>query len=233
MISKAGFVASALSLTAITFVGCAEQSEPAPVMASHEHGHDEHEHAETLPEVLGELTELRDTVRDAFAKDDGEAAHGPLHDVGHVLEEVSELAGEAHLSDEAIATIESNVEILLDAFGAVDKGMHSEDEGSAYSEVSDKIDTAIAAIAAAAAPALQDDDGHEHGDHDEHGEHDGHKDGDHDEKHDDDHDKSKGHDHDDDDKHGDKHDDDDHEDDDDDDHKAGEKAESSESDTKE
>ncbi|MCP4787837.1 MAG: hypothetical protein GY903_02335 [Fuerstiella sp.] len=190
MISKAGFIASAFSLTAIMFVGCAEQSEPAPVMASHEHGHEEHgehEHPETLAEALGELTELRDTVRDAFAKEDGEAAHGPLHDVGHVLEEVSELAGDAHLSDEAKATIESNVEILLDAFGAVDKGMHSEDEGSAYSDVSEKIDAAIAAINAAAGPALEDEHGHdEHGDHD-----DGHED---DEEHDDDHDETEGHD---------------------------------------
>ncbi|MEO2019117.1 MAG: hypothetical protein ABGZ53_32640 [Fuerstiella sp.] len=227
MISKAGFVASAFSLTAITFVGCAEQSEPAPVMASHDHGHEghgEHEHAETLPEVLGELTELRDTVRDAFAKDDGDAAHGSLHDVGHVLEEVSELAGEAHLSDEAKATIESNVEILLDAFGAVDKGMHSKDEGSAYSEVSKKIDAAIAAITAAAGPALEDEHGHDEHGHDEgeHGDHDdGHEEGDHDEKHDDDHDEAKGHDHDADGEH--EEDDDEH----------SEKAESGRSDTKE
>ena len=211
MISKAGLVASALSLTAFVFVGCAEQTEPAPVMASHEHEHEhEHEHPETLAGALSELTELRDTVRDAFAKEDGEAAHGPLHDVGHILEEVSELAGEAHLSDEAKATIESNVETLLDAFGAVDKSMHSEDEGSDYSDVSEKIDAAITAITAAAGPALDDDHGHGdhgHGDHDEdghedhdedgdheHGDHDDHEDGDHDEKHDDDHDKTEGHD---------------------------------------
>jgi hypothetical protein len=210
MISKAGLVASVFSLTALVFIGCAEQSDPAPVMASHEDEHEHgHEHAETLTEALSELTELRDTVRDAFAKEDGDAAHGPLHDVGHLLEEVSELADEADLSDEATATIESNIETLLDAFGAVDKSMHSEDEGSSYSEVSEKIDAAIAAITAAAGPALEDDDheGHEHGDHDEdghedhdedgdhkHGDHDGHEDGDHDEKHGDDHDKTEGHD---------------------------------------
>jgi hypothetical protein len=225
MISNAGLVASAFSLSVVVFVGCAEQSEPAPVMASHEHEHEHgHEHAETLGGALHELTELRDTVRDAFAKDDGEAAHGPLHDVGHLLEEVSELAGESHLSDEAKATIESNVEALLDAFGAVDKSMHSEDEGSAYSEVSEKIDAAITAITAAAGPALKDDDehGHEHGDHDEdgghkHDDHGDHEDGDHDEKHDDDHDEVEVEDH----------------DDDDDNDKAGEKSESSKSDTEE
>lgn len=207
MISKAGLAVSALSLTAFVFVGCAEQTEPTPVMTSHDHDHGhEHEHPETLAGALSELTELRDTVRDAFAKDDGDAAHGPLHDVGHILEEVSELAGDANLSDEAIATIESNVETLLDAFGAVDKSMHSEDEGSDYSEVSEKIDAAITAIMAAAGPALEDDDHHghdddEHGDHDEDGhedhdedgDHDDHEDGDHDEKHDDD-DKTEGHD---------------------------------------
>ena len=205
MISKAGLVASAFSLAAFVFVGCAEQSEPAPVMASHEHEHEhEHEHPETLGGALSELTELRDTVRDAFAKDDGDAAHGPLHDVGHLLEEVSELADHAHLSDEAKDTIESNVETLLDAFGAVDKSMHSDDEGSAYSEVSEKIDAAIGAIREAAGPALEDDDEHGHE----------HDDGDHDEKHDDDHEEGEGH-------------------DDDDDHETDKKSESGKSDTEE
>ena len=205
MISKAGLVASAFSLAAFVFVGCAEQSEPAPVMASHDHEHEhEHEHPETLGGALSELTELRDTVRDAFAKDDGDAAHGPLHDVGPLLEEVSELADHAHLSDEAKDTIESNVETLLDAFGAVDKSMHSDDEGSAYSEVSEKIDAAIGAIREAAGPALEDDDEHGHE----------HDDGDHDEKHDDDHEEGEGH-------------------DDDDDHETDKKSESGKSDTEE
>ena len=121
----------------------------------HNHG-DDHNHPETLDEGLKELVALRDTVRDAFAKNDTETAHGPLHDVGHLLEDITGLIEKRGLSDEAIATAKQNIETLFDSFGAVDKTMHGK-EGSTYNEVSAKIDAAIQALqsltAATAAPA--------------------------------------------------------------------------------
>lgn len=175
--------------------GCDNGPEPMPIPvmvddhAGHDHGHGDAGHPETLGEALHLLTNLRDTVRDAFAKNDSEAAHGPLHDVGHLVDEVSELAGKAEISDEAKAAIDSSCEVLMDSFGAVDKKMHSEDEGSDYSEVSEKIDAALAAIVAAAGAAGEHEHHDEHGDHEEgHHDHDDadHKEGEH-EGHDDDH----------------------------------------------
>ena len=197
-----GFV-SALSLTLI-MAGCAQedsQNSGIPVMTEdldHAHAHAHDGHPETLGDAVHALTDLRDTVRDAFADGDTEAAHGPLHDVGRVLEHVSKLAGEADLSDEAKATVETNVEALLEAFGAVDRRMHTDDDskGSDYKDVSESIDAAISAITEAAGAAAEahahdhDKDGdHEHGDHDK--DHDGdhkHDDGDHKDKAHDDHD---------------------------------------------
>ena len=200
-----GFV-SVLSLSLIVS-GCApddNQNTGVPVMTdglehNHGHSHGGGGHPETLGDAIHALTELRDTVRDAFANNDTETAHGPLHDVGHLLEEVSELGGEADLSEEAKATIETNVEALLDAFGAVDRKMHSgdESEGSDYKDVSEKIDAAIAAITEAAGPAISEHSDEGHDDEDGHHEH-----------HDDDHDHKEEH-----------HDDDDH------DHEDGEKKE--------
>jgi Spy/CpxP family protein refolding chaperone len=175
---------AAIFSIAVVVCGCApsaDQNAGIPVMTDgldhgHDHGHAHGGHPETLAAALHELEETRDTVRDAFAKDDSEAAHGPLHDVGHLLGEVGELAEKAELSAEAKSTIKANVDTLMDSFGAVDKKMHSADgsEGSDYKDVAEKIDAAIAAMTTAAGPVLNEDEhaGHDHGDHD-------HKEGDH------------------------------------------------------
>lgn len=123
----------------------------------HRHG-DDHNHPESLEDGLKELATLRDTVRDAFAKNDTETAHGPLHDVGHLLEDITALTAKRGLSDEAIATAKQNIETLFDSFGAVDKTMHGK-EGSTYDEVSAEIDAAIQALqaltSATTAPAAE------------------------------------------------------------------------------
>ena len=130
----------------------------------HEHGNEAHEHhLETYALALAELTSLRDTTRDAFAKNDLDAAHEPLHEVGHVLDEIPKLAEKEGISGEALGNLKAAVKTLFDAFGDVDKTMHGQD-GSKYSDVSAKIDDAVkvltdlapkpqAAGEAAAAPA--------------------------------------------------------------------------------
>jgi len=115
--------------------------------ADHEDDHAHHEHPKSLDEGLKELVALRDTVRDAFANNDTETAHGPLHDVGHLLEDITGLIEKSGLSDEAVAAAKQDIETLFDSFGAVDKTMHGQ-EGSTYSEVSAKIDAAIHSLQA-------------------------------------------------------------------------------------
>lgn len=178
----AGFTAALLFT--FTFIGC--EDAPLPDSPVVEMGHEDHgghtghgdEHPETFAEAYGQLCKLRDTVSKAFADKNSEAAHGPLHEVGHLLEEVSELGGKSDLSDDAKQVIETNVEKLLDAFGAVDKRMHDAETGKDYSEVSEDINAAIKAIADAAGE-LAAHVGHHDGDaHDEtHAADDGHADG--------------------------------------------------------
>ena len=181
MRSQVFSIACLLSLTVLVG-GCApDNSADTPVMQDshdHDHGHG-HAHPETLADAFHALEELRDTVRDAFAENDTETAHGPLHDVGHLLGTLDSLAGKSELSDEAKAEISKNVETLMNAFGDVDEKMHNSEKGVEYSEVSEKIDAALDAIEAAAGDALDHDhdDDHDHEDHDdhdddEHGEHD-------------------------------------------------------------
>lgn len=190
------FRIAGLACFALCLAGCANEEEaPLPVMADGHEGHDHggHEHAETVGEAFHQLTELHTTVKTAFAADDADAAHGPLHDVGHILDELTELANESELSAEAKATVAAQVEILMDSYGDVDKTMHGK-EGSEYSEVSDKVDGAMAALKTALGELAEHDGHHDHdgedhdhaeGDHDDH-DHDhkegGHDDHDHDDK---------------------------------------------------
>ena len=139
-------LASLALLSAVLVPGC-QDAPPAPVADTHEHG-EGHHHPETLADALTELTELRDTIRDAFAADDTDKAHDPLHEVGHIIEVVQELAEKEKLPEDRLAIVKSSTEELFNAFGDVDKTMHG-GEGSTYKDVSEKIDAAMVALKAA------------------------------------------------------------------------------------
>ena len=108
--------------------------------AEHDHGHS---HAPaTSGEGLAEVTSLRNTIRDAFAANDMDTAHDPLHEVGDVLLAIPELAKKENVEAEKLASIQKAVDTLMDAFGRVDKTMHGQ-EGSTYAEESATIDAAV------------------------------------------------------------------------------------------
>lgn len=140
-----------LTLSLLVGSGCGETAKNAPATSSQNHGHDhaEHDHGpESLKDALAELTSLRNTIRDSFAKNDQDAAHGPLHEVGAILEAIPELAKKESVSAENQAAIETAVKTLMDAFGNVDKTMHGQ-EGSTYSEESATIDATLATLSQA------------------------------------------------------------------------------------
>ncbi len=131
--------------------GCSEpaQNDPAASSQNHGHDHEEHDHGpESLKDALAELRLLRNTIRDSFAKNDQDAAHGPLHEVGAILEAIPELAKKEKVSAENQAAIETAANTLMDAFGNVDKTMHGQ-EGSTYTEESATIDSTLTALSAA------------------------------------------------------------------------------------
>ena len=107
-----------------------------------EEGHDEHDHDfESLADAAKEIASLRDVIRDGFAADKVDDAHGPLHHIGEVLEAAEKLVAKIEDEDQKKAASEA-IETLFDSFGAVDQGLHDK-EGKKYDEVSDAIDAAI------------------------------------------------------------------------------------------
>lgn len=140
-----------IAMLSLTLIGCGDRTaddattrDDAPPVAigDLEQDMDHHEHPETYAEAVAELDAMRTQISQAFAANDIEAADGPIHEVGHVLEDVVELAREEAFSDEAVAEINAAVETLFDAFGRVDEKIHG-GEGATYDEVQPEIDSAF------------------------------------------------------------------------------------------
>lgn len=149
-------------------VGCGPSpSDPAGGTAAksdhdheHDHGHD-HDHggsakpaggaeggaksavkAENYADAIRQLTEMHGKMKTAFGKKDIDAAHGPLHDVGHVLELIPALAAKETQDETVLASIRKPVDELFDHYSKVDEKLHGE-SGVTYEEVSSQIDAAL------------------------------------------------------------------------------------------
>lgn len=137
-------------------VGCdggAAVTKATPAGSSPVATQDDHDHAApaTFADAVKQLVSIRDTIKSAFAKNDAEAAHGPLHDVGHVLEAMNKLMDAASLDEKQKETAKTSVELLFANYGKVDSLMHG-DKGEKYEDVAVKIDEAVKALEGLVAP---------------------------------------------------------------------------------
>ncbi|MEX0689488.1 MAG: hypothetical protein WD072_12590, partial [Pirellulales bacterium] len=112
---------------------------------AHGHGHaavDDHDHDHDHPaaspkpgaaapgsfaDALARIIELDSRIRA-----DPEAAHGDLHAIGHLLEELPGLAQTAGVPLDA-AAVKRSAGILFEAFSRIDDKLHGQ-EGSTYAE---------------------------------------------------------------------------------------------------
>lgn len=112
----------------------------------HDHGHIDQF---TFREIAEKLIDMDGQIRNGLASDDEHAAHEPLHEVGHVLENLSNLARNEGLSKDVVEAVEQAKEDLFTAFGNIDKTFHGE-EGSTYDEESSVIQSALSVVKDAA-----------------------------------------------------------------------------------
>ena len=117
--------------------------------AGHDHEHTDHQEQMTFEAAVEKLVSMGDTIKQGFASGDTGAAHGPLHQVGHVLETISKLADAEDLSSEQLLAVKAATEKLFDAYGNIDKTMHG-GEGSTYEDEADGIQEAMIALKEAA-----------------------------------------------------------------------------------
>lgn len=126
------------------------------------HGHDEHEgHAHEqagaggLPadfaSAVAELRPMYEVIRNALQAGDRDKADRPLHQVGHVLESLPELAGKAGLGGPELAIAKSASTTMFEAYGKIDEAIHAGQQPD-YKSVAAALDKAIAELSELANP---------------------------------------------------------------------------------
>lgn len=123
-----------------------DHHDHAPDPHAHDHHHD-HSHPQDFPAAVAALRELYETIRDAFQANDPDKAHGPLHHVGHVIEDLSGLAAKAGLGEEELATVKSAAETMFEAYGRLDEAMHTGKKPD-YAAEADSLEKAMADLQA-------------------------------------------------------------------------------------
>lgn len=108
----------------------------------HEHGHGEDGHPESLDQAVGQIKEMGGKITTAFANGTPDDAHDELHEIGHVIECLPELAKKANLSGEQKKSVAEITESLMDAFGELDGTLHGGKEVN-VDEISKKISAQI------------------------------------------------------------------------------------------
>ena len=156
---------SLLSVCLVGFTGCGDSSD---MKSADNHGeHEDHDHGDHIdakdaglstddlvsldqPEVsenfddaFGQLSEIVDTISAGLEKGNIDEAHGPLHDIGALLEGVSESAKKSSMPDAAKQAIAKSIDQLFDDFGAIDHKLHNSEKGKDYADVADSIKAAM------------------------------------------------------------------------------------------
>lgn len=128
------FLACMVALASFATIGCKPTNTAKPPVAAdsghnhdHDHGHD-HKHIETLPAFMTELTETYAKIKTAMEKGDTEAAHGPLHTVGDLLDlergDIVGLLKKSSLDDDAKGKVTAALTKVFDEFGKLDNQFH-------------------------------------------------------------------------------------------------------------
>jgi Spy/CpxP family protein refolding chaperone len=148
--SRSHTLLGVLSATSVFILGCAPAAPTAapksPTQASHGHDHGGHGHEapKNFAEAVAAAKHMRDEIRDAFAKDDPNAAHDQLHEIGHLLEGLPTFAKSAGLDDAGVATVKEQAEKAFACFEKIDRAMHG--KGKPKYEEGAIIDAALDAI---------------------------------------------------------------------------------------
>lgn len=115
---------------------------------THDHGKEEagHDHSNlSLTDAAKEIVTLQTAIAEAFAANDPDKAHDPLHEIGHIILVLEDAGKKASLNEADSAELKATKDALMDAFSKVDGAMHGEGE-TKYSDVSEQVDKSIAAL---------------------------------------------------------------------------------------
>jgi hypothetical protein len=139
-------------------VGCAPAPSPAPPAVSaaatdgHEHEHDHgHDAPATLAEGIARLESLSAELTEKLAGNSVEAADEAVHGIGHLLEELRDLAEKEGFAGETRAVVRRALNDLEECFGKVDEAFHAADTAAdspakVLESVQEKLQAAFKAV---------------------------------------------------------------------------------------
>lgn len=118
----------------IGFVGCSGQASNTPATnknaaATKEHDHDHDHDGEKKDEgdfasSLDKAKDLVSQIMKAIDANDIEAAHDPLHEIGHVLESLGEKVGQQGWPAEKATAAKAAVDGMFESFMTIDNTLH-------------------------------------------------------------------------------------------------------------
>lgn len=151
-----------VAIASLAFVtGCAPSAPTAPASATtaaghshdgHEdhddHDHGDHEEPETVAAGLAQLEKICADAKAHLAAGDYDKADGPVHMVGHLLEDLGELVAKEKPAAEAEAR--KALDAMFECFDKIDSAIHAADDEARkkldYAEHAPAIEAAIAKL---------------------------------------------------------------------------------------
>lgn len=115
---------------------------------AHDHSKEEagHDHSDmSLTDATKEIVSLQKAIAEAFAANDPEKAHDPLHEIGHIIVVLEDAGKKASLSEADAAELKATKDGLMDAFSKVDGAMHGTGD-TKYADVSEQVDKLIVTL---------------------------------------------------------------------------------------
>lgn len=133
-IDRADWLTAILVALVLVATGCSRLAGTSGGHPEAGHAHDHHEHAhdhaddhahaaENLPAAVAEVVRLDEKIRQAFAVNDTAAADGPVHEIGHLLEQLPELAA-AYGQGIDVAAVTKSAGLLFAAYSRIDEKLH-------------------------------------------------------------------------------------------------------------
>ncbi|MEM6364741.1 MAG: hypothetical protein AAF745_09960 [Planctomycetota bacterium] len=122
----------------VALTGCQPQETsavglPAGDTTAESDNHEGHDHGEggapeSLGEAVNEIRAMGAAITSAFARGKPDDAHHELHEIGHLIESLPELAAKSGLPESKQTTVKTVTEALMVAFGKLDGTLHGGDD---------------------------------------------------------------------------------------------------------
>lgn len=97
----------------------------------------------TLKQSLDKVHGLATKIGQGFTDGEHEKAHGPMHEIVHLLEELPRKVDSSDLAVDVKKSLNDSIKTIMDSFDKVDAKLHGDENGVEFSDVKEKVDAAL------------------------------------------------------------------------------------------